>query len=272
MKFIARYILILVIALSSVYITNRVIDYKREINQLESFQISAKEKSSKMLSPVVRLTFLIPNVDVDENEGPDPADSPMDISMTTATGFSIEYNARSNVSLIITNAHFCDIIETRDDTVLVTENSETLRSEMPSQSGYASNVLYIDPYLDLCLVEAFGFVRPAILAEIDYDIQDFEKVYVVGSPSGVLPIIIDTYISAAVDRRDVKLGRMNQRGMPYIMMSEQVFPGHSGSPIYNQNGEVIGVTFASLSSYGGLGISVRDLYTFLQDYEAIISR
>ena len=259
-------------ALSSVYITDRVIDYKREINQLENFQVSARVNSDKMLKPVVRLTFLIPSTDYDESEKFEPYNNPMDIAMATATGFSVDYDVKRDVSLIITNAHFCDTVNARDDTVLVVETSETLRSEMPSSSGYAANVLYMDQYLDLCLVEVYGFVRPVTLAEIDYEVQKFEKIYIIGSPSGILPIIIDTYISARVDRNEIMLGPMNQSGTPYIMTSEQVFSGHSGSPIYNQNGEVIGIIFASLSSYGGLGVSIRDLYTFMQDYNKIILR
>jgi V8-like Glu-specific endopeptidase len=54
-------------------------------------------------------------------------------------------------------------------------------------------------------------------------------------------------------------------GEPFLLTSEEVYPGHSGSPIFNENGEVIGIIFASFPTYGGIGIPVGDIHKFLQD-------
>jgi S1-C subfamily serine protease len=130
-----------------------------------------------------------------------------------------------------------------------------------------SKILYTDPQLDLCLVEAKGYISPAIIADYNYQPKLFEKVFIVGGPTGNFPIIIDTYISSIVQREEIGLIFLREGGHAFMLVSEQIFPGHSGSPVFNQEGEVIGVVFASLETYGGLTISHKDIFELLSDYE-----
>ena len=45
------------------------------------------------------------------------------------------------------------------------------------------------------------------------------------------------------------------------------FPGHSGSPVFNERGEVIGVIMASMSAgYGGIIIPSESIISFLKAY------
>ena len=57
---------------------------------------------------------------------------------------------------------------------------------------------------------------------------------------------------------------MGPEGSPLILLSEQVFPGHSGSPVFTKDGRVIGIVFGALRSYGGLAVSVKDIYLILE--------
>ena len=60
---------------------------------------------------------------------------------------------------------------------------------------------------------------------------------------------------------------MSDEGNPIILISEQVFPGHSGSPVFTKEGKVIGAIFGALRSYGGLAVSVKDIYVVMEDLE-----
>jgi S1-C subfamily serine protease len=113
----------------------------------------------------------------------------------------------------------------------------------------------------------YGFVTPAIIADPGLTQQRFEEIFIVGGPAGDFPIIIDTYISSFLNRSDIRIGKINANGAPFLLTSEQTFPGHSGSPIYNERGEVVGVIFGALPTYGGVGASHKDIYDLLQNYE-----
>ena len=71
-------------------------------------------------------------------------------------------------------------------------------------------------------------------------------------------------ISNIISRKEVALGSMGTEGNSFLLISEQVFPGHSGSPVFTKDGKVIGIVFGALKSYGGLAISVKDVYKILE--------
>ena len=48
-------------------------------------------------------------------------------------------------------------------------------------------------------------------------------------------------------------------------MSVIVVGGQSGSPIYNEFGKVVGVVFASVGTYGGLGIPSEAVMDFMNE-------
>lgn len=261
---ILKYILVLTTAISSTYITKSILTFKKEHANFESFQISARSQEQKMLNPVVKLSYLTPS-HLDESG------EPQGVSLSTATGFGIEYDAVRNISYAITNAHFCNAGFENENSNLLAETSDYFRHNYPRTDAMPGEALYMDRGLDLCIVAIYGYIAPAIIANIGYEVQQFENIYIVGAPSGVLPVIIDTYMSAEAHRPSIRLGAMNLSGNNYLLVSEQVFPGHSGSPIFNESGEVIGVIFASLSRYGGIGIPLGDLYAFLQDFHKLAS-
>jgi hypothetical protein len=264
MNNILKYILVLAIAISSTYITKSILTFQKERSSFESFQISARTQEQKMLNPVVKLSYLMPT-HIDE------MGIPHGVSLSTATGFGIEYDAVRNISYALTNAHFCNAGFENESSKLVAETSDYFRYNHPAQDAMPGDALYMDRGLDLCIVAIYGYIAPATIADIGYEVQQFENIYIVGAPSGVLPIIIDTYMAAEAHRTSISLGAMNLSGNNYLLVSEQVFPGHSGSPIFNESGEVVGVIFASLSRYGGIGIPLRDIYIFLQDFHKLVS-
>jgi len=67
-----------------------------------------------------------------------------------------------------------------------------------------------------------------------------------------------------VKRERVDMGGLSGSENPFLLISEQVFPGHSGSPIYTKDGRVVGILFGALRSYGGLAASNQDIHFFLE--------
>ena len=261
MKKLITYIFFLSIIVALVYITKESVNIWKNVAPLSQSQTEAVIKQERMLFPVVKILHVQQGFSYNASES-----RFIDFSavVSSATGFSIQYNPVDDISFVITNDHFCrEIILTSS---LVIENYEGAQVKN-SMGQTSSEVLYTDPGLDLCLVEVPGFIKPAIIADYSYKAQLFERVFIVGGPSGDFPIIIDTYVSSSIDRRTVNIGALSSAGNNFMLISEQIFPGHSGSPVFNQGGEVIGIVFASLETYGGLAISHKDIFELLYRYQ-----
>ena len=254
MKKLLKYILALIITLSLVHLTKDIVDFTKEIIILKDHQFKAKIREERMMRPTVKITSVVMTTSGDTG-------ITGYITLSSATGFSIRYDIQNNQSLIVTNDHFCRT-NISEVTFIIEDSS---KSSFESKRSYLDGeIVLTEPSLDLCLIKANGYIRPATLADYSYTPRAFEEIYVVGSPSGNYPIIFDSYISNVISRKEVALGPMSPAGNSFLLISEQVFPGHSGSPVFTRDGEVIGIIFGALKSYGGLAISVKDIYKILE--------
>ena len=255
MKKLINYLFYLSMILASVLIFDNIISFSEKLIAKDSRQLSAEVKRKKMLEPVVKITHIVtsnrtsPTGDIESN--------PYEIrSMSSATGFSVEYSTSHNQSIIVTNDHFCRNIS--ENSILIFENYNGIKVDY-EEVDTKSRVISTFPELDICLLLSRSYIRPATIKSYGYAPMPFEKVYIVGGPAGDFPIILDTYVSALMPRKSIKLGRLSSHGNDFILVSEQIFPGHSGSPIYTEDGDVVGVVFGALQTYGGLGVGHRDL-------------
>ena len=257
MKKLIKYILTLIIILASVHISKNLIDFSKEIIILKDHKLKAKIKEERMMHPTVKINSLI------HEKMPETGED-IFIRISSATGFSTKYDPAKNKSIIITNDHFCKS-NTMDSKFLVETYREGYRQGR--STGFNANYITSLPTLDICILSVDGYIKPVKIVDYDHKVNPFEKIYVVGGPSGTFPIIFDSYVSRYMDRRDVSLGFLTNSGNPFILISEQVFPGHSGSPVFNEEGEVIGMVFGSLRTYGGLVIPSQDILYALSTLE-----
>lgn len=81
-----------------------------------------------------------------------------------------------------------------------------------------------------------GTMPPSVALGVSDEVEVGERVIVIGNPIGLEHTMTDGMVSA----------RRVYEGKKYIQMSAPVSPGNSGGPVFNEYGDVIGVTVAKL--------------------------
>ncbi|ARK30716.1 S1 family peptidase [Halalkalibacter krulwichiae] len=130
------------------------------------------------------------------------------------TGFNIHPEG-----LILTNHH---VIDSRDPIAAIFPNGEILHAE----------VMKSDVDLDVALLRVQSEEDlPYLRFQIE-DAKQSEKIYVIGNPLTQTQIINE--------------GEILNNEFPFqvLKISNAIFPGHSGSPVLSQKGEVVGVVYA----------------------------
>lgn len=173
-----------------------------------------------------------------------PEDKP-----TGGTGFIIVWG--EGYKSIMTNAHICALY---------------VFGQLKAISGVTDEVIghlaieYADPTKDLCLL-GFTFVSADLdLSMLGLKLRDkgpaiAEKIYNVGHP-GLEPM---TVTAGYVITPSLFL---NVWG---FITNAKAYPGSSGSPVVDRNGEVVGVVFASDMFDNAQIIHYREIKEFLED-------
>lgn len=212
-------------------------------------------ENKKIIEPVIKI-----NVDVVTDIGPKP--------FSSGTGFSIKYDKTSGKSYVLTNSHICSVKDNFPfEFKFYYENHTAIMS--PEARGMSGELLVIskDDSKDICLMETNNYIPPVEIASKNYQVNQGEKIKITGAPNGVYPIILDSYISNLFDRN--LMDDISPGGRPLYLISSMIFPGHSGSPIFNKKDEVIGIVFINLSNqegpiYGAAGIPLEDIIEFIE--------
>lgn len=122
--------------------------------------------------------------------------------------------------------------------------------------------------LDLALLkietdEADAPFKVVPLAAVDEGLNEGQTVFAIGSPLGLDRTVSQGIISVA---NRVINGRL------YLQTTTQINPGNSGGPLFNLQGEVVGVNNMKIAAVGaeGLGFSIssRILKSFLDNRDA----
>lgn len=153
------------------------------------------------------------------------------------TGFNIDPGG-----LIITNHH-------------VIEHALNMSITFPSGQVYRAEHWVSRPEADLAVIALQGENLPA--ATVDFSVLPMpgEKIRVVGNPLQLNNILVDGKVEQYLLIRDHQ-GKIFSIDAP-------IYPGNSGSPVYNAGGQAVGVIFGLLQSAddddvnaGGQGLAV----------------
>ena len=131
-----------------------------------------------------------------------------------ATGFIV-----SNDGVVLTNYHFI---------------SKAARIEIKTEEKIleARGLLYIDKGNDIAALKIEGKDFPALKIRDNGAGPEGQKIYLIGSPRGEEKILLEGMLSRI---KDITPERK------LLLLTVPVTEGSSGSPIFNENGEVIGI-------------------------------
>jgi serine protease Do len=134
----------------------------------------------------------------------------------------------------------------------VVEKATEIKVKIQSGKEYDATVVGRDPKTDLALIRAkpdADFPAPALLGDSDA-IRDGDWVMAVGNPFGLGHTVTVGIISAK--------GRVIGAG-PYddfLQTDAAINPGNSGGPLFNMQGQVVGINTAIVAQGQGIGFAI----------------
>lgn len=148
------------------------------------------------------------------------------------TGFSIDEKGT-----IITNHH-------------VVEGEELVTIAFPEDGLHEGKVVENFPDVDLAIVETDGENLPYLTLADETEYSPNEKINFIGNPLRFNGIANEGTIIGET--------QLSSWEKPVLMLQAPVYRGNSGSPIITQNGQVIGVIFATLNhkKHGKVGLFI----------------
>ncbi len=163
-------------------------------------------------------------------EPPGPRDR-----MSLGSGFVL-----SGDGYIVTNNH-------------VVEGADSVVVRLIDRREYDAEVIGTDPRSDLALLRIEAEDLPVLRLDEDDDLAVGEWVLAIGSPFGLDYSVTAGIVSAR--GRSLPTER-NENYVPFIQTDVAINPGNSGGPLFNLDGEVVGVNSQIYTRSGGsIGLS-----------------
>ena len=161
-----------------------------------------------------------------------PAETQQFQARSLGSGFII-----SEDGYVLTNAH-------------VVENADEVTVRMTNKQEYKAKVIGSDRRTDVALLKIDAKGLPKVALGDPAKLKVGEWVAAIGSPFGFENSVTAGIVSAK--------GRSlpNESYVPFIQTDVAVNPGNSGGPLFNLNGEVVGINSQIYSGTGGyMGVS-----------------
>ncbi|MBV8045623.1 MAG: DegQ family serine endoprotease [Paludibacterium sp.] len=139
---------------------------------------------------------------------------------------------------VLTNAH-------------VVAKAEKITVTLTDKREFKARLIGSDERTDVALLKIEGANLPLVKLGKSSSLQVGQWVLAIGSPFGLDNSVTSGIVSA--------LGRQlpDDSYVPFIQTDAAVNPGNSGGPLFNMNGEVVGINSQILSRSGGfMGISL----------------
>lgn len=219
----------------------------------ESYQYDSKSASSKQDNKMLESVVLIESM-IEVFGGAIPKGA--------ATGFAVHYDKKENATYLISNNHVCNV---QPNEILYFSTSQEKVSDNLIAPNHDLEIIDTDPKNDLCLLKARDIKITPVSFKPSSSLGRMDAVSSIGAPSGIFPIWIDGRFSGYIDREDIHEQFASEDEQSFMLISSIIVPGQSGSPVYDENGRVVGVIFATLGNYGGLAIPSESVIKFIKE-------
>jgi len=135
----------------------------------------------------------------------------------------------------------------------VVEGADSVLVRLSDRREFDAEVIGTDPRSDLALLRVDATGLPALtLAEVD-DLEVGEWVLAIGSPFGLDYSVTAGIVSAKGRSLPTE---NNENYVPFIQTDVAINPGNSGGPLFNLDGDVVGVNSQIFTRSGGsIGLS-----------------
>lgn len=146
----------------------------------------------------------------------------------------------SDDGYVITNAH-------------VVDNADEIRVGLQNRREYDAELIGSDPATDIALLKLDAEGLPVVRIGNSEDLRVGEWVLAIGSPFGFEHTATQGIVSA------LSRSLPDDTYVPFIQTDVAVNPGNSGGPLFNTEGEVIGVNsqiYSRSGGYQGLSFSI----------------
>ncbi len=135
----------------------------------------------------------------------------------------------------------------------VVEGADSVLVRMSDRREFDAKVVGTDPRSDLALLRIDASDLPMLKLAANDDLEVGEWVLAIGSPFGLDYSVAAGIVSAK--GRSLPTER-NENYVPFIQTDVAINPGNSGGPLFNLDGEVVGVNSQIFTRSGGsIGLS-----------------
>tara|TARA_Y100000310_G_scaffold182983_1_gene183021 strand:- start:1187 stop:1921 length:735 start_codon:yes stop_codon:yes gene_type:complete len=194
-----------------------------------------KNKNNQIYDPIYESTVSLERT----------ADYDGELMTIVATGVvikNIEGKKQKINSYILSVEHFCKKIKNKVTAMAVSRDDETLVT-------FKGKVLFVDQESDLCLIKLYNTKNRFESIRFSNELPKIgERVMVIGSPEGIFPSKTEGYVISNT------FGSYNEDKDLY--MTVPVSGGSSGSPVYNEDFELVGILKARHIEFGQISIAV----------------
>ena len=129
----------------------------------------------------------------------------------------------------------------------------------PTGSRHLAQVILANPYEDIAFLKVQQeFEVPSLNLQMN-PVTRGEQVYVAGFPFGMPFTVTEGIVSAPSQLMS---------GKSYVQTDAAVNPGNSGGPVFNNNGEVIGITTSKFTSADNMGFAVP-ITSLIEEFDSL---
>ena len=134
----------------------------------------------------------------------------------------------------------------------VVANADSVTVHLPDHRSFPARIVGEDKIYDIALLKINATGLPTVQVGNSNDLQPGQWVVAIGSPFG-----LDHSVSAGiVSYVGRTLGSQDQPAVPFIQTDVPINRGNSGGPLFNLQGQVVGINSQIFSTSGGaMGLS-----------------